>query len=164
MFSAGPVAASALAELDEAVRRVPGVGPVEYVQGNHDAGLAEIVGPDRVHGSLEVGGFGIRHGHARRNCRETPQPAIFGHEHPTLSLRTAVGARMRFPAFLKVEESWILPALSPWASGVNIAAARAFHGPELASHDPADADAYVVGPDAILPFGRVRHLVRRGFA
>jgi len=43
---------------------------------------------------------------------------IIGHHHPAAIIRDGAGLRLKFPAFIQQERSWILPAFSPWAGGV----------------------------------------------
>lgn len=147
---------TAVRALDAQLREL---AEVVYVRGNHDAGLEAILPHAAVVDRLQVGPWLVAHGHEPIGAG----PAIVGHEHPTIVLRDPVGARVKARAFLRLADTWVLPALSPWASGVPVLA-RGFAGPRLAARDPRDADAYVLGEAEVLPFGRLRALARAGFA
>lgn len=137
--------------------RLSALAPVVYVRGNHDAGLERILPDADVCEEARAGRYRIVHGHAgsARGAR------ILGHEHPAVVLRDAVGARMKLRAFLRAGNAWVLPALSPWASGVDVLASG-FSGPSLRARDPRDARAYVLADGDVLDFGPLAAAARAG--
>lgn len=104
-----------------------------FVRGNHDNYLANLLPEGTpLPETLEVGRFRVAHGH-----REValPEGAISGtvlaHEHPSLKLQDAVGARASAPAFLYHDGSGtlVIPALSPLAPGSDILRGRLLSPP-----------------------------------
>lgn len=82
--------------------------------GNHDRHVAHAIAFEP---RWETPGFVFQHGH----CETTVEPGriqIIGHHHPAANLTDGAGLRLKFPAFVKQERCWILPAFSPWAGGV----------------------------------------------
>lgn len=146
----------------EAVRafdaRLAARAPIVYVRGNHDTRLELALPHAHIVPHLRVGRYTIAHGHER-----VDGPAIVGHEHPIVRLRDEVGNRLRYPAILRLGDRWILPALSPWAAGVD-PLRDGLHGPSFADGDPADAEAWAVAEGEVLPLGRLRALRRAGLA
>lgn len=106
---------------------------VSFVRGNHDNFLQNLLPegtpyPER----LVLGRFGVAHGH--REVAFPPGaagPTVLAHEHPSLKLRDAVGARSSAPAFLFEAGSatLVLPALSPLAPGSDILRGRLLSPP-----------------------------------
>lgn len=132
------------------------VTPV-LVRGNHDNYLATILGDLNLtlHPRADVGGHTIVHGHEEVS---TLHPIIMGHEHPAVKLKDDLGATVSVPAFLVSERLVVLPAFSPLALGVDVAA-YPYLSPIL-NRTPID-DARVIGVDereGLMDFGRVRDL------
>lgn len=137
--------------------RLAALAPVVYVRGNHDPGLERILPDADVRDEARAGRYRIVHGHAgkARGAR------ILGHEHPAVILRDLVGARMKARAFLRVGGAWVLPALSPWASGVDVLTSG-FSGPSLRGVNPQDAHAFVLADGEVLDFGPLAAAARAG--
>jgi len=81
--------------------------------GNHDRGISPAID---LLPRWETPGFIFQHG----NCvaEASARIQIIGHHHPAAIIRDGAGLRLKFPAFIQQERSWILPAFSPWAGGV----------------------------------------------
>ena len=114
------------AELEALVAAVTDRVPLTLVEGNHDAGVAEAIGPaidvvdprggvlggaDATHDLPGGGSVGVLHGHT------WPDPALWGadvicvgHEHPQVRLEDAVGGS-------RTARAWLRGPLSPAAFG-----------------------------------------------
>lgn len=112
------------------------------LQGNHDPPRR----PPRPE-TIDVGDWRIGHGHRPIDGLKT----MFGHYHPTFR---AFGVNTR--CFLVGPDTIALPAFSPNAAGLNVAAANVpgpFRGRELR--------CVVATGESILDFGRVEDLAAR---
>jgi len=90
------------------------------VAGNHDRQIARrIAFVDR----WETAGYVFHHGHC--SSEESARVQIIGHHHPAATMTDGAGLRLRFPAFVQQKRCWILPALSPWASGTRVRSSTA---------------------------------------
>jgi metallophosphoesterase superfamily enzyme len=88
--------------------------PVTVVPGNHDARWEHACGPRWVQRDR----FVFHHGDAAAPTELPPGTIeIIGHHHPAFAWRDGAGARLKFPAFIRGESRWIMPAFSPWAAG-----------------------------------------------
>jgi len=129
------------------------------VRGNHDNYLLNIlsdVGMKLVD-RYDHAGFTFVHGHEDVASLGT---IVMGHEHPAVKLRDTLGATVSVPAFVAAERLIVLPAFSPLALGVDVAA-YPYLSPILNRTDLEDAR--VVGIDekeGLLDFGRVANLQR----
>jgi metallophosphoesterase superfamily enzyme len=113
------------------------------VPGNHDRGLGKSALPLFPEG-FTLGEWRVVHGDA-----ELPAgPLVQGHEHPWVRWTALLSG----PCYLAREGHLVLPAFSPDAAGVNVLGARRWAGHRC----------YVVAGDAILDFGEVGRLQRRG--
>ena len=132
------------AELEALVAAVTERVPLTLVEGNHDAGVAEAVGPaidvvdprggvlgeaDATHDLPEGGSIGVLHGHT------WPGPALWGadvicvgHEHPQVRLEDAVGGS-------RTARAWLRGPLSPAAF------AGSSGGTDSREADPRETDA-----------------------
>ena len=132
------------AELEALVAAVTDRVPLTLVEGNHDAGVAEAVGPaidvvdprggvlggaDATHDLPEGGSIGVLHGHT------WPGPALWGadvicvgHEHPQVRLEDAVGGS-------RTARAWLRGPLSPAAF------AGSSGGTDSREADPRETDA-----------------------
>ena len=81
--------------------------------GNHDRHVARAI---QFSARWETPEFLFQHGHGAAEATDSIR--IIGHHHPAAVLRDGAGLRLKFPAFIKQERCWILPAFSPWAAGV----------------------------------------------
>ena len=137
------------AELEALVAAVTERVPLTLVEGNHDAGVAEAVGPaiDVVdpRGGMLGGndltpgvsqGVGVLHGHT------WPDPTLWqadvicvGHEHPQVRLEDAVGGS-------RTARAWLRGPLSPAAfAGSSDATQRATEGATGVDDEAGEADA-----------------------
>jgi len=132
------------AELEALVAAVTDCVPLTLVEGNHDGGVAEAVGPaidvvdprggvlgeaDATHDLPEGGSIGVLHGHT------WPGPALWGadvicvgHEHPQVRLEDAVGGS-------RTARAWLRGPLSPAAF------AGSSGGTDSREADPRETDA-----------------------
>ncbi len=132
------------AELEALVAAVTDRVPLTLVEGNHDGGVAEAVGPaidvvdprggvlgeaDATHDLPESGSIGVLHGHT------WPGPALWGadvicvgHEHPQVRLEDAVGGS-------RTARAWLRGPLSPAAF------AGSSGGTDSREADPRETDA-----------------------
>lgn len=85
---------------------------VVAIAGNHDRGLRRHLA---LVDSYTSGDFEFHHGHCETPADERIH--IIGHFHPAAALRDGAGLHLKFPAFVREERCWILPAFSPWSSG-----------------------------------------------
>ena len=103
------------------VRMMADLVDLVVVRGNHDNYLSIILGElgiplRREH---QVGRTRILHGHAPA---EVSSQVVFGHIHPSLTLRDDAGARLKTPCFLvdKASGTVVLPPLSIVSPGVDV--------------------------------------------
>ncbi len=142
---------------------------VVLVRGNHDTHLADVADRD-VHDSFRAGRAWIVHGDrlldrdGRAFLKESADHILVsGHEHPALIFRDHAGNRFKQPAFLAstTHQRIVLPALSPFASGVDPRRTWGFAGAAHPRVDPLSFDAFVPSEEAVLPFGCVKDLASR---
>jgi DNA ligase-associated metallophosphoesterase len=86
---------------------------VVVLAGNHDRHAASAI---QFGTRWETPDFVFQHG----DCEpwQDGRVRIIGHYHPAASVSDGAGLRLKFPAFIQQKSCWILPAFSPWASGV----------------------------------------------
>ncbi len=127
---------------------------VLLVRGNHDNFLKTIASKAgvRVVESYEAGKITIFHGHKNMEGKIK----IIGHEHPSVSLRDAVGAIIKLPCFLISEHVVVLPALSPLASGTDVTTAeeKDYLSPVLREEDIEKFEIYAIA-DGLLFFSTI---------
>lgn len=85
--------------------------------GNHDRSLLRggaLPGLELVP-MMELEGWNLGHGD-----HSMPLPAVIGHEHPIVQVEDEVGVRTALPALIVWSDLMILPAFSPWSSGVDV--------------------------------------------
>ena len=83
------------------------------VAGNHDR---QLRGQVEMVESWETERFHFHHGHCAAEANGRIQ--IIGHLHPAGVLTDGAGLRLKCPAFVQQASCWIMPAFSPWASGM----------------------------------------------
>src|SRR6266404_3496886 len=86
---------------------------VVVVAGNHDRQLGGHV---EMVESWQTKRFHFHHGHRAADAAGRIQ--IIGHHHPAVVITDGAGLRLKCPAFVQQSTCWIMPAFSPWASGV----------------------------------------------
>lgn len=103
------------------------LGPeLVLVEGNHDRGA--IRRHFSFRGDYRTGAFYFHHGHRLLPRPEGARVVVTGHLHPSIRYHDGAGTALRLPAFTREqpgdggeeiggEESWVLPAFSPWAGG-----------------------------------------------
>jgi metallophosphoesterase superfamily enzyme len=111
--------ASEFAFISETLHQVRQRAELILVAGNHDRGLPRDFGFGVVTEWREENWLAA-HGDV------LPDPAqrehfhcLYGHWHPTVSLKDAAGANTRYPAFLVSERATVLPAFSPFSRGLD---------------------------------------------
>ena len=129
------------------------------VRGNHDNYLLNILSDlgMKLVDRYDLEGFTFVHGHEDVASLGT---IVMGHEHPAVKLRDPLGATLSLPAFVAADRLIVLPAFSPLALGVDVAA-YPYLSPILNRMDLEDAR--VIGVDereGLLDFGRVADLQR----
>ncbi len=111
---------------------LPRVGDVVVVRGNHDNYLAYMTKkfPFKIVKHLKLGNYLIVHGH-----KPVPEDIkgwdtlIFGHEHPSITVRNSIGSLGKFPCFLKGKlnngKTFItLPAVGAYQTGSRVSLSR----------------------------------------
>lgn len=102
-------------------------GELVLVAGNHDQRLAaNLDSMGRAQPLLDhvtVGRWRLHHGHLPpeslpADSPDTVSAQVIGHEHPACELPEGPGKNRRLPCFLVGPRLVVLPAFSPWASGV----------------------------------------------
>jgi len=132
------------------------------VEGNHDGQIAPMLpeGVTLVKEHLTAGGTWFTHGHLAVAAPAGAVRRVVSHEHPSLGIRDEVGVTFRYPAYLAdaATGTVVLPAMSPWASGVDVLGLRRFNGATLARADIGAFRAAAITEAGILAFGTVRKL------
>ncbi|MCP1470120.1 hypothetical protein J3E64_001807 [Sphingobium sp. OAS761] len=109
--------ANGVARLDPDVRRRLGVLTRRldwtWVTGNHDAGIGDMPGGQRV-AEAEIEGIWLRH----EAARDDPRPEISGHFHPKFRLALR-GRHVSRRCFVGSATKLILPALGTLAGGLD---------------------------------------------
>jgi len=87
--------------------------PTIVLRGNHDRDWTGVTG-----NSHRAGPYLFHHGD-----RDMPLPEgaieVIGHLHPALALSDGAGLSLKMPVLVQGPRRWIVPAFSPWASGVD---------------------------------------------
>jgi len=127
---------------------------VLLIRGNHDNFLKTIaskVGVKMVD-EYNIGKIKIFHGDKDRGGEKK----IIGHEHPSISLRDSVGAIIKLPCFLVGKDIIVLPALSPLASGTDVASAdrEDYLSPVLRNTNIGEMEIYAIY-DELLHFSTI---------
>jgi len=131
---------------------------VRLIAGNHEGRTRghAVIGPTTE--SLDRAGWHLAHGDVP--AAQTGRRTIIGHLHPSLPL----GGGATAPAFLASERLVVVPALTPYSSGLDVLSEAC--GAALAAWDHARCDLHVVAATAerLFPFGTLsalRAVVRR---
>ena len=134
---------------------------VLLIRGNHDNFLKTIASKAgvRVVESYKVDEITIFHGHKDMEGRRK----IIGHEHPSVSLRDAIGAIIKLPCFLISEHIVVLPALSPLASGTDVTTTEKedYLSPVLKREDIKKFEIYAIADNLLFfsTIGKVRQVL-----
>jgi putative SbcD/Mre11-related phosphoesterase len=151
-----------LAEVTSVLSLIKQTAEVSVARGNHDNYLPAIafrLGID-VEESFRIGGISMMHGHIDTSER----PLIIGHEHPSVRVFDEVGAFVKLPCFLHLEEERILviPAFSPLASGTDFTfdINKKAMSPVLDGANLQSAKVYGCSEIGLMPLGRLKDIVR----
>ncbi|OPY31683.1 MAG: hypothetical protein A4E32_01285 [Methanomassiliicoccales archaeon PtaU1.Bin124] len=151
-----------LAEVTSVLSLLKQSAEVSVAKGNHDNYLSAIafrLGID-VQDSFRIGGISMMHGHLDSDER----PLVIGHEHPSVRVFDEVGAYLKLPCFLHLEEERILvlPAFSPLASGTDFTMKLEDKAmsPVLAKADITSAKVYACTEIGLMPLGPLSALGR----
>ncbi|MEZ0345718.1 MAG: metallophosphoesterase [Infirmifilum sp.] len=142
---------------------------IDVVRGNHDNYLISLLKKMNIplHDPyLLEGEILLFHGHKPlpiEGFEEKVKTIVMGHEHPALTLRDELGARVKLKALLDGEymgkRVLVLPALSPLMPGTEVNIERSLLSPLLREANIENFRAYAVDLDAgIFDFGYIRYL------
>jgi len=130
---------------------------VVIVRGNHDNFLKTIAYRYNVPVVEEywVGDVKIVHGD---KMVKKEGKIIMGHEHPSIGIRDKVGAMVKLPCYLVSNGIFVLPALSPLATGTDVVRDENFLSPILREENIDEFEIYAINHDEILYFSRIKDL------
>jgi len=130
---------------------------VVMVRGNHDNFLKTIASRYgvEVRDEYSLGNFKMVHGH--RMVKGEGKKLLLGHEHPSLSIRDAVGAMVKMPCYLCGNGIVVLPAISPLATGTDVLEGD-FLSPILKNVDKKGMKVYAINHDELLYFSTIGDL------
>ncbi len=137
-------------------------GEVVVIKGNHDNYLATIASKMGIElvDHYQLDGITFSHGHLPIEAR----PLVIGHEHPSIRLFDSVGACVKMPCYVHLQEERILivPAFSPLTSGTDFtgATASSVMSPVLHGSDLSQARAYGISEIGLLNLGELGRLGR----
>lgn len=129
------------------------VASLTLIAGNHEGRTRGVGILGQTVESVERDGWLLLHG-------DRPNPfarSIIGHLHPSLAL----DGRASAPAFLISRRLIVVPALTPYSSGLDVrsdACLRALHAWGITSR--ADLQVVAAAGDLLYPFGSLWHLRR----
>ncbi|MEM3851755.1 MAG: metallophosphoesterase [Methanomassiliicoccales archaeon] len=132
---------------------------VVVVRGNHDNYLLSIASKFDIGvvDSYKAGDILFAHGDILID-RKDAALIVIGHEHPAIRVRDAVGAQVKFPAFLYLASTnvLVLPAFSPFAAGVDaISESETFMSPFLHSMEPNTTAVFAIAGGEIRRVGTI---------
>ena len=131
---------------------------VAVVLGNHDRAIGEWLASHGVNATAEValGPHRVHHGDDVERASALREEAmahggrvIVGHLHPAVLLHGAAGVQALVPAFVTARGLVCLPALSPYARGVNVLDPRMRDDLRALVGDESLGAACVVGEETI---------------
>ena len=130
---------------------------VVIVRGNHDNFLKTIAYRYNVPvvEEYDVGNLKIVHGD---KIVENEGKIIMGHEHPSIGIRDKVGAMVKLPCYLVGKKIFVLPALSPLATGTDVVRDENFLSPILKKENIDEFEVYAINQDEILYFSKIKDL------
>jgi len=136
--------------VDAALATLRGVVRVTIVAGNHEGPSrgAAILGD--TEDAVERNGWVLAHGDepiAAARC-------IIGHLHPSIAL----AGRETAPAFLASSRLIVVPALTPYSSGLNVLSAACTQALRQFSATTTAFQVVVAGPNRVYPFGSLAAL------
>lgn len=124
------------------------------VRGNHDRGFARDFAGCDVSVVDQWSGDDLVAMHGDRDCGP-PQTGYLavGHHHPAYGVRDAAGVKQKMPVFLVGQRTFVLPAFSPFAAGLDVAKGLSPELRELFGRQPVNG-VVVTGRRAVA-IGRV---------
>jgi len=144
------------AQMSEGAARVVGCGlealraeaRLTLIAGNHEGRTRGSAILGETVDAIERDGFLLVHGD-----RPSPlgTPTVIGHLHP--SLRLAGGHTV--PAFVGTPRLVVLPAMTPYSSGLDVCSDAFAGAVGLRGVDADDADVVAACADRLFPFGRI---------
>lgn len=127
--------------------------PLTVVRGNHDRAFARDFAGLGIPVVEEWSADGLVAIHGDRPRKEAAPCTVFGHLHPSLTIRDDAGAGLRVPVFLTAPGIIVLPAFSAFAAGLDLRRPL----PRNVSHLlPAGVDAYAATGTRVVALGPVR--------
>jgi metallophosphoesterase superfamily enzyme len=130
------------------------IAPLTFIAGNHEgrARGRSILGETLE--TCERDGWHLMHGDKPPSAGT---PAIIGHLHPSVHL----GPNSAMPAFLGARDLVVVPALTPYSTGLDVLSESCIAA--LAPYGVTRSDLHVVAAseDRVYPFGTLSRL--RGF-
>jgi metallophosphoesterase superfamily enzyme len=127
------------------------IAPLTFIAGNHEGRTRgrSILGETLE--TCERDGWLLLHGDKPPRAGT---PAIIGHLHPSVHL----GGESSMPAFLAARDLIVVPALTPYSSGLDVFSDACIAA--LAPYAVSRADLQVVAatPERVYPFGTLSHM------
>jgi len=136
--------------VNAALATLRGVVRVTIVAGNHEGPSRGATLLGDTEDAVERDGWVLAHGDepiAAARC-------IIGHLHPSLAL----GSRETAPAFLASSRLIVVPALTPYSSGLNVLSAACTKALRQFSVTMTALQVVVAGTDRVYPFGSLAAL------
>ena len=130
---------------------------VIIVRGNHDNFLKIIAYRYNVPVVEEYRMGDVKIVHGDKMVKKEGK-IIMGHEHPSIGIRDKVGAMVKLPCYLVGNGIFVLPALSPLATGTDVVRDEKFLSPILREENIDEFEVYAINHDEILYFSRIKDL------
>jgi metallophosphoesterase superfamily enzyme len=141
----------AVRAVQAALEQLRAVAPLTLIAGNHEGrGRGRAILGETVE-SCERDGWLLLHGDKPPRAGT---PAIIGHVHPSVHL----GGGNAIPAFLAARDAVVVPALTPYSTGLDVFSDACILA--LAPYGVTRADVHVVAAtaDRVFPFGTLSRL------
>ncbi|MEM4295227.1 MAG: metallophosphoesterase [Candidatus Anstonellales archaeon] len=131
------------------------------IKGNHDFYIKNIIkdlDDIKEHDFYKIENYIISHGH--KKILRGNETLIIGNEHPAITIRDEVGARVKLRAYLWAEKEklLVLPSFNPLTKGTNVLSANDWLSDEMKNIDTDAMKIYAIEEDSIFYFGSVRDL------
>lgn len=139
---------------------------IMLIRGNHDnylINIADYLGKDLVD-FVQTSRFFITHGH-KSMILPTNKHIILHHEHPSITLRDDVNAKIKIRAYLigrirKNKDYYVIvvPAFSYYSPGIDVLSAYYERDSLISQFDVEDFEVYGIYEDEIYKFDKLRKL------
>ncbi len=139
---------------------------IVLIRGNHDNYLINItdyLGKDLVD-FMETSRFFITHGH-KPMLLPTNKHIILHHEHPSITLKDEVNAKVKIRAYLigkirRTKEYYVIvgPAFSYYSPGIDVLSAYYEEGSLISQFNVEDFEVYGIYENEIYKFNKIRKL------